>query len=367
MNRHLVAAALLLQSGYLIAAPAITSVSGSITDNQTVTIDGSGFGSNNLRVEWLGGSAGPIESLASSVAFLAAPRAGWSEDAALNESRIDTRRAYSGSRSLVFDPNLGRHNDGRFGLIYDTGNNFTELYSSAMYYFEDGSGATEGQWKMIRWCYRNSVTDDAVPNMYISNWEGGPGDFLQQHGGSGASATGWFSGQSLPLAGAWYRVETYVKPSSSASASDGEMWIRTTKTTDGTSGTQRFTGLTTYGSGVSDRFRYIVFQNYMGNGGYNNSTRVWMDDIYVSQTQARVEVCPASTWAQCKKGEIQAPSAWSGTRITVKLNKGAMSSLSGAYLYVVDGSGNANANGYALSGSAPAPVVPAPPTDVQVQ
>ena len=72
------------------------------------------------------------------------------------------------------------------------------------------------------------------------------------------------------------------------------------------------------------------------------------DDIYISPSQARVEICDAPTWAQCKNREIQPASAWSGTSITVKLNRGALASFAKTYLYVVDQTGAMNANGFAL-------------------
>jgi hypothetical protein len=78
-----------------------------------------------------------------------------------------------------------------------------------------------------------------------------------------------------------------------------------------------------------------------------------MDDIYISRTQARVEICDAPQWSACRKKELQYPTAWADGRITVRLNKGARSSLAGAYLYVVDSTGAANANGRPLATLAP--------------
>lgn len=345
------------------AAPSVNSITGSIGDDQTIVIDGTSFGTNPMKVEWLGGSTGVIEARTASLGFLSVLSAGWSEDSSLNESRIDSRRAYSGKQSLVFDPAIARHGDGRFGLIYDTGSNFSEIYSSYMAYFDHGS-ATNGQWKMVRYCYRNSVTDDAVPNAYFANWEGSPGDFLQIHAGGSATNVNWFSNQVLPLSGAWYRVEAYFRPSSQTTTSDGEFWVRTTRASDGQTQTERKTNLKTYQDGETNRYRYIVFQNYMGNGDYDGLTKLWVDDIYVSQTQARVELCTASTWAACTKREIQPPVGWTGNRISVKLNKGGLSSLAGTYLYVVDSSGAANANGFPLASGGK---VPAAPTSTTVR
>jgi len=76
-------------------------------------------------------------------------------------------------------------------------------------------------------------------------------------------------------------------------------------------------------------------------GGHN------FDDLFADNTRARVEIGNASTWAGCTQREIQIPTGWSNSTITIKANKGAFSSFSGKYLYVVDSSGNVSA-GYGL-------------------
>lgn len=332
-------------------APSVTNISGTIADNQVITINGLGFGSNPLQIEWLGGTSGPIESGSNGSVFVSTGRRGWWEDGDSNQAIFDSRRAYSGRQALAFDPALGRHRDGRFGLIYDTGSNFRELYSSYVAYFDSG-GATSGQWKMIRWCYTNSVVDSSIPNAYMSNWEGSTSDFFQVHAGGGDSLNHWFeSSQVLPKTGGWYRVETYIRPSSSPTQSDGTFWARTTRVSDGQVQEQRFDSVKNYADGETNRYRYIVFQNYMGNDAYQGTpgpTKVWIDDLYVSQSQARVEICAASTWSQCRNKEIQQPLTWSANQITVRVNRGALSTLSGAYLYVVDSTGAANATGIPL-------------------
>ncbi len=109
--------------------------------------------------------------------------------------------------------------------------------------------------------------------------------------------------------------------------------------------------------------------NYLAIGMDKNTSNpealeIRMDDIYIDNTRARVEVCNSSTWAARTHCEIQIPSAWSGTSITTTLNQGSFSGLSGAYLYVVDSSGAVNANGYLLSSGDTTP--PAAPQGLTV-
>lgn len=80
----------------------------------------------------------------------------------------------------------------------------------------------------------------------------------------------------------------------------------------------------------------------------------YYDDFYVDTVRTRVEVCNSSTWAgrTASACEIQISSAWSANSVTVKTNQGALGSLIGKYLYVMDPAGNVNPNGFLLSAGA---------------
>jgi hypothetical protein len=79
-------------------------------------------------------------------------------------------------------------------------------------------------------------------------------------------------------------------------------------------------------------------------GGHN------FDDAYFSNTRARVEVGNASTWSGCTHREVQIPTAWSGSSITIGMNGGSFSDLTDQYLYVVNRYGHVNQDGYPLTG-----------------
>ena len=70
----------------------------------------------------------------------------------------------------------------------------------------------------------------------------------------------------------------------------------------------------------------------------------YLDNLYVDNTQSRVEIGNASTWNACTRREIQIPSAWSSGSITVNVRQGTFP-LGAAWLYVVDSSGNINSSG----------------------
>jgi len=73
-----------------------------------------------------------------------------------------------------------------------------------------------------------------------------------------------------------------------------------------------------------------------------------------------VEIGNADTWAACTHREIQPPTAWAASEITVTFNAGSFEDDDTVYLYVVDANGDASpaSDGITISGSSS----PAPPT-----
>ncbi len=80
----------------------------------------------------------------------------------------------------------------------------------------------------------------------------------------------------------------------------------------------------------------------------NGSGAYCYDDIFLNYTKARVEIGNAPTWTDSTVREIQIPTSWSSSSISVKLNKGAFQTGSTAYLFVVDSDGSVS-NGYPIT------------------
>lgn len=95
---------------------------------------------------------------------------------------------------------------------------------------------------------------------------------------------------------------------------------------------------------------------------------VYVDDVYIDNTRARVELCASATAlsgaseAHC---EIQIPSAWADGEIRVTVNQGAFAARDTAYLYVLDSNGTPS-NGFrvAIGGGDTTP--PAAPRNLRV-
>lgn len=100
----------------------------------------------------------------------------------------------------------------------------------------------------------------------------------------------------------------------------------------------------------------VVYQGQVSNGA-QRGTWAYYDSLYIDETWHHVTICSSPTWSECRDQEIQIPTAWSDSRITVSVNEGSLDIRDAVYLYVVDKDGNANSNGFALTNSNP-PVAP---------
>jgi len=329
-------------------APRITGVTGTVGDNQEIVLGGSGFGANDLSIEWLGGRDGVIERGTDGQPFLSSGRPNWYED--LYPARFDDSRSHSYSKSLILDSSVQQ--DGRFGLAYDTREDIQLAYVTYYTYF-DNQGMTAGQWKMYRTMPVVSVLDRETPQFVMFNKRnfGGASNIAWRPGTASESQT-WLLDGALPDAGGWYRIELLLKPSSANGVADGygRVWVH--KPGEYINRVYSADNVLTYGPSDTRKMRVHMFQNYQGNGyGYVAplGTKVWMDDIYISRSAARIEIGNRSTWDSCTHREIQHPVSWRDEAITFKLNRGSFASGAAVYLYVIDQAGTVNSQGYAVT------------------
>ena len=88
-----------------------------------------------------------------------------------------------------------------------------------------------------------------------------------------------------------------------------------------------------------------------GVPGYpaNLGADIYVDDVYIDTSWARVVIGDTSSWNTNTHREIQITSAWSANSISIAMNQGTFASGQQAYLYVIDANGNMNAAGYPIS------------------
>ena len=82
--------------------------------------------------------------------------------------------------------------------------------------------------------------------------------------------------------------------------------------------------------------------------GLTDTGTIDIDEIYIDSTRARVEVCNAPTLAASTRCELQLPTAWSDSSITVTLKQGYLPAGI-AYVYVMNAAGGVNAAGHPIT------------------
>jgi len=96
-------------------------------------------------------------------------------------------------------------------------------------------------------------------------------------------------------------------------------------------------------------------------------TTIYYDDIYFDTSWQRVEIGNASTYESCTHREIQIPTAWTDTSITINMNQSSFEACGTYYLFVVDADGNVNAEGYPIKIVTGSGAAPCPPTGLEIQ
>lgn len=327
------------------ATPSVTGVSGAVRQGATLTASGSGFGTNVLGQEWTGANieAGAVGALFS--------KAGWSDAGSWSAVKYADDAAHSGAKSLkvVVDPGTNWNGLMTHSLA-DPVNPSDKFYVS---WWARYIGGTNGQWKMLRLSGENTVVD-GPQEMVLFNWFGSNQLVIDPGTGNDQSLyppSAVFTAQG----GAWYREELIVAASSAGSANGSAQFNRYG---GGAFNTYTTPPVKTHVSS-GNAYRYVLFQNYFGNG-ITGAPTAWLDDIYIANTWARVELCDGPAWSSRTRCEVQAPTAWSDASIAFTANAGSFPN-GAAYLYVVDAAGTVNQNGFAVtigSGDAKPPATP---------
>lgn len=318
-------------------------VSGEYIDGNTITICGSGFGSHSLDIEWLGGKGGPIETGTVGDDF---NKDNW--DNGLMKAQYDNTIAYSNSKSIIFDSTI--NNDGRFRLSYDPGSEITlKTYITWMAYI-DKNGVQDGQWKMFRLNHENNV-EDTKPEITLFNWFGrNHGKTLFVRREKGEIEQRYYLNDQYPALGEnvmpsdkeWVRIELIIEPSSSPGSNDASFEYIVHHPNSGSNPridkVFKKDDLISYSENELKKWRYYVFQTYQGNG-FEGKSKVWLDDIYIQNSIARVEIGNKPKWDDCTRRDIQYILSWSNSLIEFELNKGGFKNSETGYLFVVTSGG----------------------------
>jgi len=382
------------------AAPSISNVSGTVSNGQSITISGSGFGTKNpvAPAQW-----DPVDGMYQAGSI--------SENAyvPMKNGTTVTRCDGQSVQTVPNDPNApwvastGSASNPVFTLDNPRGV-FTAKYSNERW-LADGcmgyEGAViegepypnaEGGILYISWWgyfWSNDVVGSdkffRLMNSHIST----SGDVMITPIGSAAiwdesnqvfhySSQYTLTGTSpSAITGQWRRNEVIVDNTGATTIGGSTfgysphvyMWIDGAKYYDVQSGVGHWDDA---GGPTAGSLPYSVDTiGTLGADWSNDTSQIRYDwgEIYVDTTPARVEICNANTKASSTHCEIQIPKTqWVDEQLEAQVNQGSFSNGSTAYLFVVD-SNDTSSSGYQItfgSSGTSDTLAPAAPTGLAV-
>ncbi len=111
-----------------------------------------------------------------------------------------------------------------------------------------------------------------------------------------------------------------------------------------------FADIVTREAGNSFQFESVILGLMFAN--INTVPGAWhdmyLDDVYIDNTRARVELCTGMTWELRGECQPQPATSWDEVSITITINGGQWASGQTVFVYVLDADGVANDNGFGL-------------------
>jgi hypothetical protein len=353
INRFLLSAGCALVMPALQSAPSITATSGTVTANGTVTITGAGFGTK--------ASAAPLifdnfeaGTVGTKVMTSRATVGQWQTGAGYEAGQYTDSLARTGSKSVKMTStpqskvyNISMCQNGSFSTIYMDWRVRVHLFDRV-----------SRNWKPWR-VYGDS---DRLQADSVAFCQGSANGVDDGAGGGGF----WYDNFGF-APDTWQHFQVMLKESSSPGALDGALIHYIDGKVIGS-----HTGISTRGNSAHwDQIRIGHYWAYDGvdECPANAGADIYLDDIYVDTTWARVELGNATTYSASTHREIQIPKAWSGSSIQVGVNTGTFQQGATAYLYVTDAAGAVNASGFpvTIGGGAPAAKKVKAPTALRVE
>lgn len=351
MKKHLPLLLVFALHSTINAQPAINNTSGIISNNQSVVITGTGFGSKTIAAPVLWDA---VDNQPAYTGLNAGDRIPTTGNAPFTANSVGNYPNYDVVR-YADSANRG----------FRTAHYKTIGPSSTMGYPRSLGGANppDDHSKLyITWWYKPSqdphgkflrVWDDQSGNgtrisitrngMYCSH--GTPGVYYMYP----YTAWGHWDG----IVGAWNRMEVLLDTVDHTM----QFYVNGRKQKYRNSSSPEFPGH------LPDSMLF-KFPNNKGltpyrigfDGGNDSSSTMITEhgEIYIDTTFARVEIGDSPIWDSCNHREIQIPTAWSSTSITVTINQGTFNNCDTVYLFVADRSGKVNQTGYRVIINEPA-------------
>lgn len=343
-------------------APSITGVSGNISNGESITISGSGFGSTGPNVVLFDSfEKGNIGSNISTVSN-SADIGNW--DALGNtEQTYSTESFLSGDKSMKVDFS---QNGGSGPMLNYPNVQNSDIFLSWWQYMpinRDVPGTNNVDGPNWKWFWIGDETDswpfgsDYVTTCLSNDDCDGiigvfPADDLEAPEREGGT---WFD--SSFAKGTWMRVSVAMKNATSGAY----LWNQEISTM-GNFVKFNLNNIVTAHS--DDPWNVLTLPGY---GRDDNNAVAYYDDVYIAtgdSARARVEIGNAPTYSASTNLTLLTPTDWSDGSITATIREGSFTSGSNVYLYLVDSTGTVNADGYPITigsvlvGDTTAPAIP---------
>ncbi len=258
----------------------------------------------------------------------------------------DGTHAFSGSMAAMMDWT----DDTTYGNTTLQRNlNIDEAYFSYRMYKEIYGGSSPDHWNFKHGAITSGDIDYYHGSVQYVTVELGSGDSKQSYTAQSTETPVYYAADSTASfpEDSWHRLEHYVKLSQPSGEPNGKRYFKLDGngnfTYSGSPGGHYASpsGAVPHdvydGDDMVTRHTDHVFQNvllpFYLRGGY--SAKVWVDEVYLDDTQARVELGDAAKWEECQDRNPQPALTWSDTQIEITLNQGRQAPGARAYAFVV--------------------------------
>ncbi|KAA0890513.1 hypothetical protein [Oryzomonas rubra] len=318
----------------VFATPSITSVAGTVVDRQSVTVNGTSFGTKSPVAPYFWDTVDNQSSysgLSNGATVPAGPSYPWLSNNGITHGNPVTINKSAPLRG----PRTANYLSGKAGSgATSNASGMTLGYPSATHVDSNHTYVTY-------WLYKNysdsTVTasnkfmrmnsSSAWPGIYEASWTTNVGCYVYDvntssyiSGTTNAGAGNVHFWPSWPAQSTWGRMETIVDSTTPAF---------TTGLVGGGYVTLTSSGGMSANLGYVDGIGWDVDQAVTGG--------VYWGEVYIDTTWARVEICDSSTKAASSHCEIQIPqTTWNDSQLQIQVNQGSFANGSTAYLFVVD-------------------------------
>lgn len=341
------------------ASPAVSGVTGTVSQGQSITITGTNFGSKSAAPpfkfdDFQSGTEGSkISTTGTHPWSLYAADAGVAELPNCQARLSRAQQRFAGDQTAWQE--FGKNNSCN-GTLFTDNNTISLSNIGRTVYISgwawnnrsaDGLATGSRNAKIFQHTdYPYQVGPQTRWDVYPTNGSSHVTSQCDDNGGplaGGYDINDW-GGVPLPSTQSWHRIEIFHDyGQESAGTETYQIWIDHALVKN-ISVPHRAAAC----DNMSDVYLMWYFDDVETGGTWGAP---WMDwywsELYLDTTRARVEIGNASTYAACTHREIQIPNAWSDSSITTTVNTGSLAD-GPAWIFVVDAAG-AVSDGYEIA------------------